>query len=120
MQKPRPDLLKDLSEILPEPTAHGSGNKYVFRSNDEMPNASTQVAFGRFRPGEVCEEHIHPTMYEYFFFISGKGTYKIEGKNYKLKPDTFLEIPAGMKHSLHADGDQELLFVYWGVATEES
>lgn len=81
-------------------------------------HASTQVAYGKFSPGEVCEEHVHLTMYEYFFFISGKGEYKIDGETYELMPNTFLEIPAGAKHSLHASEEGELHFVYWGVATD--
>ncbi len=120
MQQHNPKLLKKLSDMIPESTAHGSGEKFVFRSNDEMPNASTQVAFGHFKSGEVCEEHIHPTMYEYFFFISGEGTYKIDGVEYSLEPHSFLEIPAGSKHSLHANKDSDLHFVYWGIAIEEN
>ena len=84
MQQHNPKLLKKLSDMIPESTAHGSGEKFVFRSNDEMPNASTQVAFGHFKSGEVCEEHIHPTMYEYFFFISGEGLTKLTELNIRL------------------------------------
>lgn len=118
MQRDKPELLKKLSDIIPESTAHSSGEKFVFRKNEEMPNATTQVAFGNFKPGEVCEEHVHPTMFEYFFFISGQGTYRIEGIEYPLEPNTFLEIPAGSKHSLHADKGKSLRFVYWGIATD--
>lgn len=119
MYQQKPDLLKKLSDIVAEPTAHGSGEKFVFRKNEDMPNASTQVAFGHFRLGEVCEEHVHPTMFEYFFFIEGEGTYIIEEEEYHLKPNSFLEIPAGVKHSLHADKGVNLKFVYWGVAVEK-
>jgi len=118
VQQPELKLLKKLSELSPQVTAHGSGKKYVFRSNEDMPNASTQIAFGHFKPGEVCEEHVHPTMFEYFFFISGEGTYKIEGVEYNLEPNIFLEIPAGYTHSLHADKEKGLMFVYWGIAVD--
>ncbi|MEX0856907.1 MAG: cupin domain-containing protein [Balneolaceae bacterium] len=114
MQKP--NLLNRLTDLESETTAHGSGAKSVFRTNEQMPHLSTQVAYGVFKPGEACEEHVHKTMYEYFFFITGEGTYTIDGEEYSLKPDTFLEIPAGIKHSLHADKNTELKFVYWGIA----
>lgn len=118
MKKQYPDLLKKVSELAPLPTAHGSGKKFVFRSNEELDNCSTQVAFGFFEQGEVCEEHIHPTMFEYFYFIEGRGTYKIEGVNYDIEPGSFLEIPPQKLHSLHADKNEQLKFVYWGVAID--
>lgn len=108
----------NLSELKPQVIAHGSGTKFVFRSNEQMPNDSTQFAFGVFKPGEVCETHLHPTMFEYFFFIKGKGTYIIEDSIIDLAPNTFLEIPAGKEHSLHADKGETLEFVYWGIATD--
>jgi len=113
--KPKPSMR--LSDLKPEPTAHGSGTKYVFRQNGEMPHSSTQVAFGEFRNGEVCEEHVHPTMYEYFYFIEGRGTYIVGDETIDLHAGTFLEIPSGVPHSLHADKSDLLRFVYWGVAT---
>lgn len=118
MQHHKPELLKKLSDIVPETTTHGSGEKFVFRRNQELPHASEQVAFGQFKSGEVCEEHIHPTMFEYFFFISGEGTCIIEGVEYQLMPNSFLEIPAGKKHSFHADKNSDLRFIYWGIATK--
>jgi len=118
VQKHKLEFLKKLSDITPKPTAHGSGKKYVFRKNEEMSNASTQIAFGHFRSGEVCEEHVHESMFEYFFFISGEGTYIIEGVLYSLEPNMFLEIPAGSKHSLHADKGKDLRFIYWGVSID--
>ncbi len=111
-------IIRKLEEISPEPTAHGSGSKFVFRANNQMPHMSTQVAFGIFKPGEACEEHLHPTMYEYFYFISGEGTYTIDGVDYNLEPEVFLEIPSGLKHFLVADKGTELRFVYWGVALD--
>lgn len=118
MKRSKPEIFRKLAELEPEPTAHGSGTKFVFRTNSQMPHMSTQAAFGVFKPGETCEEHQHPTMYEYFYFISGEGTYTVNGVDYHLVPGSFLEIPAGMKHSLVADKGMELRFVYWGVATD--
>jgi mannose-6-phosphate isomerase-like protein (cupin superfamily) len=112
------NLLSDLSNIVKESTAHGSGLKQVFRSNDGLPSNLTQIAFGTFLQGESCEEHTHQTMDEYFFFIQGKGVYTIEDKDYELKPGCFLEIPAGVKHSLRATSETPLKFVYWGVALD--
>lgn len=108
----------NLLDLVSQTTAHGSGTKLVFRTNEQMKNSSTQIAYGVFKPGEECESHIHPTMFEYFFFIKGFGTYVIEDESIELSPNTFLEIPPGKKHSLHADKQEQLEFVYWGVATD--
>lgn len=112
------DFSKSLNKLSAIETAHGSGKKYVFRTNEQMKNSSTQIAYGVFKPGEVCETHIHPTMYEYFFFIKGVGTYIIGEQKVDLQPNTFLEIPPGVQHSLHADKGKTLEFVYWGIATD--
>ena len=47
-----------------------------------------------------------------------KETIKVEGVEYPLIPNSFLEIPAGKKHSFHADKNLDLRFVYWGIATK--
>jgi len=111
------EQFKKLRDLEPQPTVHGSGLKSVFKTNPEMPHNGTQVAFGHFRPGETCKSHVHPTMYEYFYFLSGEGTYRVGDEKYDLVPESFLEIPAGVEHSLHADKNSDLRFVYWGVAT---
>ena len=54
------------------------------------------------------------------FLFRERVTYKIDGVEYSLEPHSFLEIPAGSKHSLHANKDSDLHFVYWGIAIEEN
>lgn len=114
----RLELAGFLQDLIPQDTAHGTGRKIVFRNNEQMSHKCTQIAYGVFEVGEVCETHIHPTMYEYFFFIKGRGTYKVGEQIINLIPQTFLEIPAGVEHSLHADKAEKLEFVYWGIATD--
>jgi quercetin dioxygenase-like cupin family protein len=89
----------------------------VFLSNGDTATNLTQFAYGRFMPGEVCEEHVHPTMEEYFYFLQGTGTYTVDGNTYTLEPGVFLRIPAGVPHMLQAGGNESLEFVYFGVAT---
>lgn len=113
------DIFKYLDDITPQAINHGTSSKYVFASNAELPNALTQVAFGRFRKGDVCAEHSHPTMDELFFFIRGEGEYKVGNEVIRLRPNTFLRIPGGVVHSLVATSDEALEFIYWGVALEE-
>ena len=103
---------KTLSDIIPVLTAHGMGKKQVFKSNKDLHNKLTQISLGTFSPGGQCEEHEPPTMYEYFFFIRGKGFYTINGQVIDIKENVFLEIPPKTKHSLKAVGNGNLEFVY--------
>lgn len=107
---------KHLKNIHPVKIAHGNSKKYVFRSNEELPNSITQIAYGYFEPQNYCDKHSHPTMDEYFYFIEGEGTYFVGDEKIDIKPGLFLEIPAGTEHSLSASENGELKFVYWGVA----
>ncbi|WP_074224548.1 cupin domain-containing protein [Algoriphagus halophilus] len=106
----------DLKSLVPVDNAHGFGKKLVFKKNDELDNSLTQIAIGVFQPDESCEEHMHPTMFEYFYFLNGEGTYRVGGEDIKIYNGLLLEIPAGVLHSLHNEGIDELRFLYWGVA----
>ncbi|WP_153796926.1 cupin domain-containing protein [Foetidibacter luteolus] len=111
-------IFKSISDIPPVATAHNQGKKFVFLANEDTATKITQFAVGEFMPGEECEEHIHKTMEECFYFLSGEGIYTIDGVNYPLKEGVFLRIPAGKPHNLVAIGTEKLRFVYYGVATE--
>lgn len=107
-----------LEELEGNPSSHLTGMKKVFLSNEEDDSNLTQFAFGKFSPGESCEAHSHGTMNEYFYFISGSGKYYIGEEVLALKPGTFIKIPAQTLHWLLNDGDEDLTFVYFGVAVE--
>ena len=111
-------IYQRLADITPVLTVHGEGNKYVFLKNEDSVSALTQFAYGKFVPGEVCAEHLHPTMEECFYFLKGTGIYRIGGEVYPLEPGMFLRIPPGVPHQLEATGTENLEFVYFGVATD--
>jgi len=112
-------VFQSLNDIAPAPTAHSQGQKFVFLSQQDTPTAITQFAYGKFLPGEFCEEHLHATMEECFYFISGEGEYKIDSVVYNIKPDCFLRIPANTLHALNCTGNEPLTFVYYGVAVDK-
>lgn len=106
-----------LENLEGENTAHLQGLKYVFLRNGETGTSLTQFAKGVFQVGEVCDWHLHPTMEEFFFVISGCGKYWLEEENYPLKAGVFLRIPAGVRHRLEQLGEMPLEFIYFGIAT---
>jgi len=112
----QPKIFLQLIDLVPELTAHGKGYKQVFLNNNDTATSITQVAYGKFLPGESCPSHVHTTMEECFYFISGAGEYVVDGKSYELKEGSFIRIPAATTHQLKALGNEPLTFVYFGVA----
>lgn len=108
----------ELSKLNEEQTSHGGTLKSVFLHNEEMRNSLTQIALSALKQGESIPRHNHPTMDEYFFILSGEGIYKFEGTEVILRPNMLIEISANTEHELISTGENELRFLYWGVATE--
>ncbi len=111
-------LCQSLNEITPVVTAHEQGEKFIFLSADDTQTAITQLAYGKLLPGESIGEHLHATMEECFYFISGQGEFVISNISYNINPGTFFRIPAATTHSLKASGSAPLTFVYFGVAIQ--
>jgi mannose-6-phosphate isomerase-like protein (cupin superfamily) len=112
-------LFQSLNEIAPVSTAHQIGEKFVFLTQQDTNTALTQFALGTLMPGEEVEPHLHPTMEECFYFISGVGEYMIDGALYNIKPSSFVRIPANLLHSLKTTGNDPLTFVYFGIAVNK-
>lgn len=111
-------ISSNIEAIQPIVTAHGQGEKFVFLKNGDSQTDLTQFAYGKFQPGECCEQHIHETMEEFFFFLEGSGEYLVNGETIYLKKGVFLRIPAKVAHELKATGDQPLEFIYFGIGTQ--
>lgn len=95
-------MLKSLSDILPEPTAHGVGQKHVLLCQAETDTNLTQIAVTTLQAGEAAEEHSHPTMEECFFFLSGEAKLTIEGKTVTCHEGDFVQVKCGERHRLEA------------------
>ncbi|MFT7032656.1 MAG: mannose-6-phosphate isomerase-like protein (cupin superfamily) [Cyclobacteriaceae bacterium] len=108
-------IIEYLENIKGESTAHLSGFKKVFLEFFDTETDLTQFAYGELKSGEVVEEHVHPTMEEFFFFLKGSGFYNIDGRVHHVKQSTFIRIPSNVKHSLEAKGSESLCFIYFGV-----
>ena len=109
-------VFQSLDDIAPVVTAHGKGEKFIFLAQQDTQTALTQFAYGRLMPGEDIQQHLHPTMEEYFYFIDGEGEYLINDVAYRISPGSFFCIAANTLHALTATGTRPLTFVYFGVA----
>lgn len=112
---PNPRFIKrNLSEILPIPTAHQIGMKTVLLSNVETISNITQIAITELRQGEEVESHVHPTMDEHYLFVSGEGVMCVDEEKIDCRQGVFLLVPAKSVHSMCAMTDMK--FITIGIA----
>ncbi len=109
-------MIKHISELSYLKTNHKQGKRKVFLLNEELKNSLTQIALGFLEKGEAIESHKHPSMWEYFYIIAGKGKITIKDQAYLLCAGHFFEISPNTYHALSADTFDNLEFLYWGVS----
>ena len=108
-------IYRQLAQKESTDTSHNAGQKQVLLNGSETETNLTQVAFGVLAPNEIVAEHIHNDMEECFYFIEGKGIYRLNGEEYNVSPGTFIKIPANTTHELEAIEEKPLRFIYWGI-----
>ncbi len=66
---------------------------------------------------EVTEggAHYHSGYDEVYYVLSGSGTLKVDGEEFRLRPGAVAVIPADAVHSLIADKGASLRFVIFGT-----
>lgn len=109
-------LYSMVSELAAEITSHKTGEKRVFLSGNETLTNLTQFCYGELAKDELIEPHLHKSMEEFFYFLSGKGSFIIAEKTFEVKKGVFIRIPHNTVHSLKNKSDQVLQFVYFGIA----
>ncbi|MEJ7914091.1 MAG: cupin domain-containing protein, partial [Chitinophagaceae bacterium] len=96
------------NEIEFESSAHGAGVKKVFINSLDTATKLTQFAYGKLLAGENVEEHMHPSMEEFFYILKGDGVYVIDHSLVKVSPGVIVQIPAGITHALSTVGSTPL------------
>ena len=99
-----------------EKTSHLSGVKKVMFSVSDVVSDVTQIALGMLNAGECVEEHVHPTMEEFFYIQSGIIELISEFGVSVLRSGDIVIIPPGVSHSLNSRESSE--FLYWGVKVD--
>src|ERR1700712_1188633 len=59
--------------------------------------------------------HYHEVANQFFFIISGRATFTIDGKEYNLKPNEGIEIKAGQKHFIANKNNTDLEFTLYST-----
>lgn len=114
MSKVKEVIYKNLKSITAVSTAHSIGLKRILLKGSECESMLTQAAIGSLLKGEFVENHSHPTMEEFYFFIKGKANLTINDIEHFCEKDTFIKIPKDSIHSLMAI--TAIDFIYWGIA----
>lgn len=107
-------IYRNLKRVEVELTSHLVGAKRVLLQGSESESMLTQAAIGSFKKGEFVENHVHPTMEEFYFFTKGNAIITIDNVEFFCKKDTFIKIPKNTIHSLMAI--TSINFLYWGIA----
>jgi mannose-6-phosphate isomerase-like protein (cupin superfamily) len=107
-------VYKNLKSLAVETTSHSIGSKRILLKGSECESMLTQAAIGSLLKGEFVENHSHPTMEEFYFFIKGNANLTINDIEHFCEKDTFIKIPKDSVHSLLALTDID--FIYWGIA----
>ena len=104
-------FLGHILDVIPVPTSHGIGEKRVIATRNDVGKPVTQIAKIRLKVGEDVEAHIHPTMDEHFFYLSGECNVTIDGVNRFCQAEDYLFIPAGFTHSIHVITDTIMITI---------
>lgn len=99
---------------MAESTSHAIGEKRILLNGSECESMLTQAAVGSLLEGEFVDNHVHPTMEEFYFFLKGEAKITINNVDYFCEKDTFIKIPKNSIHSLQAITGID--FIYWGIA----
>lgn len=104
-------MQKSLLDILPCSTTHHIGQKYILLTNKDTNTDLTQIAVTRLKAGEAAEEHLHPTMEEFFLFQKGDAIMTVGKEQITCGSGDFISIPANTLHSLKAITDIEIITI---------
>ena len=69
-----------------------------------------------FTPGQVCDAHAHPDMYEVYLVESGRGLIVIDGQQVPVRAGDCVVVEPGELHSMgNPDETDELRLTYFGI-----
>lgn len=67
-----------------------------------------QLVVMSLKPGEDIGEEVHDTVDQFFRFEEGQAKVTIEGRDFDVKEDEVVIVPAGSKHNIVNTGNLDL------------
>jgi quercetin dioxygenase-like cupin family protein len=104
---------------IEETLANHQGNilKKVFLEKGEIPNLM-MFSTATFKPKQEVETHKHDTMFEVFYIQSGKAEFIINNHKHIVKAGTCITIAPGELHSQSNPFEENVTWLYFGIATD--
>lgn len=90
---------------------HGIFREKILLKSQDTSTSLTQIAVTRLKAGEAAEEHLHPTMEEFFLFQKGDASMTVGKEHITCSSGDFISIPANTLHSLKAITDIEIITI---------
>jgi quercetin dioxygenase-like cupin family protein len=91
--------------------------KKVFITNGNIPKLTT-FGSATFKPGQFVDTHKHDTMFEVFYIQTGRARFTINNQEVELNPGDCLTIEPGETHSQINPYDEDVTWLYFGVAVD--
>ena len=93
---------------------HPEIKKQMMISSGEFPNI---MSFGKavFKPKQKTDPHLHESMDEIFFIISGKGLFHTNKESINVEKDDCISIPSGETHWQENPFEEDLELLYFGI-----
>lgn len=104
-------IKKNIKKLPIITTTHNIGKKQILLNNQETSTPLTQIAVTRLKAGEAAEEHLHPTMEEFFLFQKGDASMTVGKEQITCSSGDFINISANTLHSLKAITDIEIITI---------
>lgn len=104
----------DTSNEMASPSCH---YKAVFGEGDsEHPKLLSVARFAEtvVDPGGACRSELHDREEQIYFVLEGKAKLAYDEKNYAMRPNDFVYLPPGLKHSIANDSREPLKLLIMG------
>ncbi len=89
------------------------GDVYVTLASGSETSGGYFLTHAIVPPGGGPPAHTHTREEEAFYVIRGKLTFLAGDSEVAAGPGTFINIPRGMKHRFHNDGEVEAEMIFW-------
>ena len=73
--------------------------------------ANQSLAEATLAPGQATQRHYHAATEEIYVVLAGGGEMEVEGDRRRVRPGDAMLIPAGARHQIRTEGDEELRFL---------
>lgn len=113
-QKPALRLLLEKMANMPwkEYPGHFGGALSKELAGPETTGSSrVDFRISRYAPAAYVEEHVHKVQEQVYYVLEGEGILTLDDTKNLMRPDDYVYVPPGVRHSFTNTGTQGLVFL---------